>query len=442
MKINNRIQIWALSLLAISVLFIAGFFGAKTLLAISQGPMSQPTKPQMGDTIQEPTYLTPEEEFPYQFPKNSTFFSVLRSEGVTGSEIQKIVDAAKPYYNLAKIQPGIRYQLKYDDSPDPQLIGIRFRFSGLESLSVKRTDESWEAEKTVEAVEIRNATFFGEVKTSLWESARQANMDSVLISELSEIFAWQVDFSREVRVGDRWRLSVEQKYVRGQPAGWGSILSAEYQNSGESFIAVLHRVEGEDLGYFTPEGESLRRMFLKSPIQFGRITSGFSKKRFHPILQVNRPHLGVDYAAPTGTPVRAVGEGVIDFSGWSGGGGNVIKIRHNSIYQTAYKHLSGYAKGIRRGTKVKQGQVIGYVGSTGLSTAPHLHFEFYQSGRFVDPVGKKFPSADPVPSQMLADFKISANERLQLLPSWETVEVALKRAMATDSVTETNKEAL
>ncbi|MFN9068710.1 MAG: M23 family metallopeptidase, partial [Bdellovibrionales bacterium] len=204
----------------------------------------------------------------------------------------------------------------------------------------------------------------------------------------------------------------------------------------------LHRVDGEDLGYFSPEGESLRRMFLKSPIQFGRITSGFSKKRFHPILQVNRPHLGVDYAAPTGTPVRAVGDGVIDFSGWSGGGGNVIKIRHNSIYQTAYKHLSGYAKGIRRGSRVKQGQIIGFVGSTGLSTAPHLHFEFYQSGRFVDPVGKKFPSADPVPSQMLADFKKSANERLQLLPSWETVDVALKRSVATDQVTEQNKEAL
>lgn len=442
MKNWSRYRVWCFSLVAVVVLFVSGFYAAQMLLRVSQGDSSANENQNQSLQTSIPLYLTPEEEFPYQFPKNSTFFSVLRQEDIPGSEIQKIVEAAKPYYNLAKIQPGIRYQLTYDESPDPQLISIRFRFSGLESLNVIKNNDVWVAEKKVEEVEIRNATFFGEVNSSLWESAKLAKMDPVLISELSDIFAWQVDFAREVRVGDRWRLSVEQKYVRGQPAGWGSILSAEYQNAGESFVAILFRVEGEDRGYFAPDGSSLRRMFLKSPIQFGRITSGFSRKRFHPILQVNRAHNGVDYAAPTGTPVRAVGDGTIEFSGWSGGGGNVIKVRHNSIYQTAYKHLSRYANGIRRGVKVKQGQVIGYVGSTGLSTAPHLHFEFYQAGRFVDPVGKKFPSADPVPSNQLALFQSGAAEKLQLLPPWETVEVSLRQTASSESEKVSDKEAL
>jgi murein DD-endopeptidase MepM/ murein hydrolase activator NlpD len=229
-----------------------------------------------------------------------------------------------------------------------------------------------------------------------------------------------VDFAREVQVNDRWRLSVEQKLVKGQPIGWGAILAAEYINVGESHRATLFRIQGEDHGYFTPEGQSLRKVFLKSPIRYGRITSGFKRRRFHPVLQVYRAHQGVDYGAPTGTPVRSVGDGTVIFAARSGGGGNVVKIRHNATYQTAYKHLHGYAKGIRNGARVKQGQVIGYVGSTGLSTGPHLHFEFYQSGRYIDPLGKKFPSADPVPAEHLTSFKTSAEQLLKTLPEWDT----------------------
>jgi murein DD-endopeptidase MepM/ murein hydrolase activator NlpD len=190
-------------------------------------------------------------------------------------------------------------------------------------------------------------------------------------------------------------------------------------------VGILFRVDGEDRGYFAPDGSSLKRMFLKSPISFGRITSGFSKKRFHPILKVNRPHMGVDYAAPTGTPVKAVGDGRVVFSGWSGGGGNVVKIRHNSIYETAYKHLSRYGKNIRNGALVKQGQVIGYVGSTGLSTAPHLHFEFFHAGRYVDPVGKKFPSADPVPANLMSNFTGNVSYKMSLLPTWDHLKESL-----------------
>lgn len=416
MKTNKRI---GMAIFGFVALFFTGFYASQKIFETVK-----PTQAQQEVTPAEP-YISIEEAYPYDFPKNSTLFNVLRAQDVTGPEIQQIVTAAKPHYNLAKIRPGIRYALEFDDSPNPQLKSIAFRFSGLESLIVKKDATGWVAEKKVEEVELKTATFYGTVETSLWESALKANMDGLLIAELAEIFAWQVDFAREVRVGDRWRLSVEQKFVRGRPLGWGSILSAEYQNAGQSFVGILFRVDGEDLGYFAPDGSSLRRMFLKSPISYGRITSGFSRKRFHPILKVNRPHMGVDYAAPTGTPVKAVGDGRVSFSGWSGGGGNVVKIRHNSMYETAYKHLSGYGKNIRNGTQVKQGQVIGYVGNTGLSTAPHLHFEFFQAGRYVDPVGKKFPSAEPVPANLMSSFTGNVTYKMSLLPSWEILKEAL-----------------
>lgn len=381
-----------------------------------------------------------EQAYPHIIRTNSTLFSVLRGLGVSPQDIQEIVTAARPHFNLAQIQPGTRFQLFQESNPVSVLNGIKFRFSPIEMLEVKKQGDTWAAKKITENVDIKVVTFSGRVQSSLWESAERAEMDPNLISELSEIFGWQVDFAREVRINDRWRLSVERKFVRNEAIGWGSILAAEYENAGELHVAVLHRKDGKDLGYFSPDGASLRRMFLKSPIKFGRISSRFTKKRFHPVLQVNRPHLGVDYAAPIGTPVRAVGDGVITFAGWRGGGGKTIKIRHNSIYETAYKHLNGYAKGIRNGARVRQGDTIGYVGNTGLSTGPHLHFEFYQAGRFVDPLGKKFPTAEPVPKSDMAQFKSEAVQLLGSLPPWESVLDISARQMASDPAKTANSE--
>jgi murein DD-endopeptidase MepM/ murein hydrolase activator NlpD len=318
--------------------------------------------------------------------------------------------------------------------------GIKFRFSPVESLEVTKTNEAWVAKKITEKVDTRVVTFSGTVKSSLWESAEDAHMDPNLISDLAEIFAWQVDFAREVRANDRWRLSVEEKLVRGTPIGWGSILAAEYVNDGQTFQAVLFRNNGEDIGYFAPDGSSLRRLFLKSPLRYSRISSRFSSHRFHPILGYRRPHLGVDYAAPRGTPVHAVGDGIVTVAARRGGAGNMIRIRHNSIYQTAYKHLRGFAHGIHSGVRVHQGQIIGYVGTTGLSTGPHLHFEFWESGRYVDPLGKKFPSADPVPKRFMASFKSEVTDLLSSLPNWDNVQISLRepaavKASTTDSAT-------
>jgi murein DD-endopeptidase MepM/ murein hydrolase activator NlpD len=395
-------------------------------LGLGLGYWSQSTSQFEADqaSLQQPTPIVSlEEAFPHVIAPKSTLFSILRELQFSPLDIQQIVEASKPIHNLTRIKPGIRFQIYHNENPIPEISEIKFRFSAIEMLSVKKINGLWQAEQLTEQVELRNKTFSGTVSSSLWESAVKAQMDPNLIAELADVFAWEVDFSREVRVGDRWRLTVQEKLVRGQPIGWGAILAAEYENAGESHQAILFRVNGEETGYFTPEGENLRKMFLKSPIRYGRITSGFSLKRFHPVLLTNRPHLGVDFAAPKGTPIRSVGDGTVTMAGWSGGGGNVVKIRHNATYATAYKHMNGFAKGIRPGTRVQQGQVIGFVGNTGISTGPHCHFEFYENGRFIDPVRKKFPSADPVPEALLAQFKSEAIHLLASLPPWDEFSI-------------------
>tara|TARA_B100001248_G_scaffold262731_1_gene261822 strand:- start:1594 stop:2883 length:1290 start_codon:yes stop_codon:yes gene_type:complete len=381
--------------------------------------------------------LSTEEIYPHVIEKNSSLYVALRKLNVDSLSIQKLVKAAKPENNLARLMPGTRFRLVFEEEPvtsyvdsqevreekakSPVLKEMHILTSTTDVLKIYRLQDQWFTESYQEPVEIEPVTFSGIVQTSLWESADAANMNPELIGQLSEIFAWQIDFAREVRRNDRWRIMVEKKMVRGETVGWGDIRVAEYENEGRSYKAILFEKEGELKGYFSPEGKSLRKMFLKSPIKFARISSRFQRRRFHPILKVNRPHLGVDYAAPIGTPVRAVGAGRVTYAGWRGGGGKTIKIRHNSVYKTAYKHLNGYAKGIRRGKRVEQGQIIGYVGTTGLSTGPHLHFEFFKHGKFVDPLRQEFPSADPIPKKFMAEFQAHSNEVLQALPDWQPV---------------------
>ncbi len=359
-----------------------------------------------------------EQRYPYVIEPRATFSESLRKLDISPRDIHDIVVAAKPIKDLGRLHPGIRFQILHAPNEIGNLVSIRIKLSPQEVLLVQKELNTWVAEKITKQIQTKVATFRGLVKSSLWESALEAGMNPTIIAELAEIFAWQVDFSREVQVGDRWRLSVEEEFVKGESIGWGSILSAEYINGANTYTAILFRKEKEDMGYFAPDGTSLKRVFLKSPIQYGRISSRFSKRRFHPVLKVARPHNGVDYAAPTGTPIRAVGDGMIAFVGRSGGGGNVITVRHNSTYTTSYKHLSRFAKGLRKGSSVQQGQTIGYVGATGLASGPHLHFEFFVNGRYVDPLSQKFPTAEPIPPDKLVNFLEMKDKFFAYLPDW------------------------
>jgi murein DD-endopeptidase MepM/ murein hydrolase activator NlpD len=261
------------------------------------------------------------------------------------------------------------------------------------------------------------AGYTGTVEATLWESAMDAGMDPLLIDGLADVFAFDIDFTREVRSGDRYRLVVEQKLLEGKPAGFGRILAAEYVAGKESHSAIQFTNAAGDSDYFSTDGESLRRMFLRSPLKYRRISSRFGGRK-HPTLGYWKKHEGVDYAAEPGTPIRSVGDGTVTKAGFNGASGNFVKIRHNGTYETSYSHLKGYGPGVKNGVRVKQGQVIGYVGTTGRSTGPHLHFAFYENGRYIDPLSKRFPSADPVPQKEKDRFEVAKTQLLPLLPEW------------------------
>ena len=233
-----------------------------------------------------------------------------------------------------------------------------------------------------------------------------AGCDPNLILELSDIYAWTIDFFG-IQEGDSCKVIFEKQYIDDDTVscGIGDILAAYFKNSGEGHYAFAYTQDGKK-EYFDEEGANLRKAFLKAPLNYRRISSKFSNGRMHPIYHVVRPHHGVDYAAPSGTPVQTIGDGTVIEKGWDNkGGGNYMKIKHNSTYTTTYMHLKGFAKGISKGSKVKQGQVIGYVGSTGASTGPHLDFRLQKNGTYIDPLKFKSPSADPVKKEDIERYK-------------------------------------
>jgi murein DD-endopeptidase MepM/ murein hydrolase activator NlpD len=234
-----------------------------------------------------------------------------------------------------------------------------------------------------------------------------------LALDLAEIFAWDVDFHTELQRGDSFRVAVEKLTLDGRFCRYGRILSAEFTRGTRLLRAVWFEGSQASAGYYTPEGTPLRKAFLRSPLKFSRISSGFTRSRFHPILHTSRPHLGVDYAAPVGTAVRAAGDGVVVQAGWMGGYGKAVRIRHANGYETLYGHLSRFQ--VARGTRVAQGQVIGAVGRTGLATGPHLDYRMLRNGVFINPLKLQSPPAEPVPARERPAFELARDERLALL---------------------------
>jgi len=263
---------------------------------------------------------------------------------------------------------------------------------------VEATETGWEGNCTTLPVERVTRYLCGEVSGNLYDSVRRSGGSAGLVVELSDLFAWSFDFFTDTRNGDRFEVLVEERRVDGEPVGGGRILAGRYRP-----VAAEHALEafyfaapGADGGYYDGEGRSVRRAFLKSPLNYRRISSHFSHSRLHPILKKPRPHLGIDYAAPTGTPVVALGSGKVTHAGWIRGFGHTVKIKHTGNHLTQYAHLSRYAKGLRAGKRVSQGQVIGFVGSTGLSTGPHLDFRVQKNGRWINPLRLKGGRSEPL----------------------------------------------
>ncbi|MFH0807588.1 MAG: M23 family metallopeptidase [Elusimicrobiota bacterium] len=389
---KNNILISALALLIVFIIFFlnrGGYFNSKPVIVLSSGTI------QTGDTLKE---------------------ILMDQEEIIPGETRNLINTLNSNFDIRGIQPGQVYEI-YKTT-----FGTVNRFNywtnPIEYCSIEKSSSNiFYCKKNAVSSTLEIKTFSGTIQTSLYEAMIKAGNPPELIMKFADIFSWQIDFFSDLRQGDTFKLAYETyKYSNGVVRE-GKILSASYNGRQIGLHKAVY-FESKDkkfTDYFTPEGGSLKKLFLKAPVNFRRISSFFSTKRFHPILRIFRSHLGIDYSAATGTPIVTIGEGTVTFAGWKGGFGKMIIIRHNSTYTTLYGHLSRFGKRISSGARVGQGQVIGYVGSTGLSTGPHLDFRITQNGRFVNFMKLKFPPAANIPKNYIDEFIIQKDHALKLL---------------------------
>ena len=319
---------------------------------------------------------------------------------------------AKALYQLI---PG--RTVRATTSADGKLISLRY-LNGGNLLAVDRNGAGYTINEEPAQLEQRVLMKSAEIKNSLFGATDAAGLSDAVAMQIADIFSTDIDFHRDLRKGDRFSVVYEVFYHHGEPVKTGRVLAAEFVNQGKTYQAVYFNYAENQGGYYAPDGKNLRKQFLRSPLEFSRITSGYTNARFHPVLQTWRAHKGIDYGAPIGTRVKATGDGVVEFAGGQGGYGNAVVLRHQSKYTTWYGHLSGFAKGMRKGKRVAQGDVIGYVGATGLATGPHLHYEFRINDVHQNPLRIAMPAAPPITPEQKPKFEQAAKpfaQRLELL---------------------------
>jgi murein DD-endopeptidase MepM/ murein hydrolase activator NlpD len=328
---------------------------------------------------------------------------------LTPGGVYELVRVARPIYDLARLSVGNAFDVTVGAEG---LLAFSYVIDELRTLQVHRNGDGLEAQLHTKSYETRTESAAGVISSSLFGAVDEAGEQPQLALDLAQIFEWDVDFNTELQKGDSFRVVVEKMYLDGAFAKYGQILSAELVRGDRAIRAVRFEGSGRP-EYYTPEGVPLRKTFLRSPLKFSRISSRFSRARFHPILKRFRPHLGVDYAAPAGTPVRAAADGVVIQAGWHGGYGKVVKVRHARGLQTLYGHLSRIR--VARGQRVEQGEVIGNVGTTGLSTAPHLDYRTLRDGVFVNPLTIQPPPPEPLSAALRPAFEEVRTRSLALL---------------------------
>ncbi len=345
--------------------------------------------------------------------------------GLSPQALHNILALGDDTGTLKHILPG--QSIKMELTQQPKLLELTYHIDPLHSLRVWQDgDEVFKSAMIERPVEHRTAHTTGVINSSLFESAQQAGMSDRMTMELASIFGWDIDFALDIRNGDSFSVIYDDLYVNGKWLRHGDILAAEFVNQGKAYRAVRYTDARGHSDYYSPDGKSMRKAFLRTPVQFTRISSYFTKARYHPILHRIRAHKGVDYAAPIGTPVKATGDGKVIFVGRRGGYGNAIVLQHGARYSTLYGHLSRFAHGLHRGAHVRQGQVIGYVGMTGLATGPHLHYEFRINGVHHNPLKVKFPDAAPIPARYKQAFMATSHRFLAQLEAIDgTTSVAL-----------------
>ncbi len=333
---------------------------------------------------------------------NDTLDRIFRRLELDVADLARLRALPELRAQLDRLYPGESLKVVHRDG---ELLELERQLSPSETLKVTRDAAGFETEVLENPLEKRVRTAQGVIRSSLFQATSDVGVGDNIALQLADIFAYDIDFVLEIQSGDRFVVTYEQIYQDGEYLKDGDVLAVKFINDGREYRAVRFTNDAGKADYFTPDGRSLRKAFLRAPVAFSRISSRFNPTRRHPVLNRIRAHKGVDYAAPTGTPVRAAGEARVRFVGRQGGYGNVIELEHAHSIVTVYGHLSRFAKGLKRGQRVAQGQLIGYVGSTGLATGPHLHYEYRVRGVHKDPQTVPLPKADPIPATLLATFQ-------------------------------------
>ena len=400
----------------------------ETRLALPQSRFATtimtPTEPVAEPALPPATVPGPVPDLPViqeTIGRGDTLDAVFRRNGIKARDLVVMMGVKDAKEHLRMLRPGDTLELQARDGDLQQLTR---RIDETRSLRVERDGDRFAATWVEHPIEVRTARAGATIRTSLFEAGKAAGISDRLIMSVAGVFAWDIDFALDIRQGDRFVVVYEEIWQDGAMLRDGDILAAEFVNDGEVFRAVRFEPPDGRADYYTPEGRSVRKAFLRAPVDFRRVSSNFNPNRLHPVLKVRRPHRGVDYAAKTGTPIKAAGDGKVSFRGRKGGYGNVVIIEHGGNITTLYAHMSRFAKGVRSGTRVRQGQVIGYVGRTGYATGPHLHYEYRVNGVHRNPRTVKLPDAKPVDSRYKEQFVVATRPLLLQLDALSRTQVA------------------
>ena len=424
----------AISLLGVSLLLFSAITPSNesTLSERKQKPialaLAETNRSNLGEEAATPA---PQTLWKTKQVKAGDSLSVLFQQvGLPDTSLFELMNSHPATKQLTRLQPGQTFHFQIADK---QLLSLTYEKDSLNRTEFVRTDAGFVEKNTLLKPDTFIAYREATIAHSLFAAGTEAGMEESLIMELANIFGWDIDFALDIRSNDRFKILYEEKFLNGEKLGNGSILAAEFINQGVSYRAVRYTDSNGNSGYFTPDGKSMRKAFLRTPVDFTRISSHFNLKRKHPILKTVRAHKGTDYAAPRGTPIRAAGDGKVIWAGTKGGYGRTVIIQHGQTYKTLYAHMYKYGRGIRAGKRVKQGQTIGYVGSSGLSTGPHLHYEFHVNGAVRNPVRVKLPKAKSIPKAEMPEFTLQTQPIVAQLQAYgQRLQVALANKESAD----------
>ncbi|MDP3900239.1 MAG: M23 family metallopeptidase [bacterium] len=351
-------------------------------------------------------------------PAGSTYADLMTMSGLSYGTAMAVHDAALELYDLANVRAGRELELVYEKIND-NFKELRYQIDTEETLFVRAATSTengamWVAERAAIPYEVKVKIYHGQVETSMYAYALENDIDERAIIALADAFQWSIDFAMDPRVGDTFDFAVEERYLDGKYVMPGQLLAGRYVNNGEVFEVYYFEESETNIGFFDTDGNSVQKMFLKAPVAFKYISSGFTTgARYLEAFNISTGHRAIDYAATYGTPIRATGDGTVTFAGWNSQGyGNMVSVRHNGTYSTNYAHMSKVA--VKRGNKVKQSDIIGYVGSTGLSTGPHVHYEMVKNGVKINPLNEVLPPGEPIKAENRERFE-GEKARLQTL---------------------------